>query len=346
MVERLFPGVVEETLVFACSPSIRPHVELEDVGTKVVEFEWHGDESRDHLVSVFQSDEPVTVLWLTDSEFKHFTSEELGPARIAGWTFFSSGVTPDGLAAIIEATRNTNYERQLEIEEALLGLFEDADALHIIDRRTGTVAQLAHQQCEYWFSLHGPIGRAQQTVLPTGELSILTDPSGEFTDRFLPMDGEVTLQGETLVHRGDSGLGRAEAAATYKQMSVLANNAVIATIEDGLITDVRPVDNGAVVGAEALLRLFSSDERYRKIHELGIGTNEACRPLRRGNFLGDERHPGVHFGLGLGRHLNFHFDIVCPDSTVVAVSDTGDTDTLAAVGLLDPPMVPNRTDKL
>lgn len=337
LVEPLFAGISDDTLVFACAPSLRPLVSLDLDDRPVDELAWDGDGARAALLDLLQrfrgDGRRASVLWMSDSEFKHFSPEELGNARVAGWTFFSSEPTEQSIHDAVDVTRRTDYSAQEKLEGRFLDLMDDADHLVITDRRVGCRAVVTHQDCDHWFSLNGPLRPGQQTVLPSGELSILADESGSFSATLLPIDGEVLLYGETLVHRGDDTISRSDARRAYERMAALADAPAVATVEGGSIVDVRPVADEAGGGADVLRWLFDTDDRYRKIHELGFGTNAACRPLHRGNFFGDERHPGLHFGLGLGGHLDFHFDIVCPDSTVLACTDGSEIDVLADVGL-------------
>jgi hypothetical protein len=338
LLEPMLPGVSNDTLVFACSPGLRQLIDVEPRDAPVVELAWHGDESREDLVRLFATPSPgsggVSAIWLADTEFEHFTPEELGQARIAAWSFFSAMPTSAAIRQAVDVTRQTDYQDQARIESIYLALLDDASHLVLTDRRHGLSAEVAHQDCEHWFSLNGPIGYGQQSVLPTGEMSVLADASGEFSSSLLPINGEILLYGEPLVHRGDPTVTREQAARFYEDLAPLGRHPAVASVEQGRITAVRPAPGSDPSGAAAAGRLFADDDRYRKIHELGFGTNAACRPLRMGNFFGDERHPGVHFGLGLGRHLSYHIDIVCPDTTVIAHTEKGEVDMLAQAGLI------------
>ena len=199
----------------------------------------------------------------------------------------------------------------------------------------GTLATFEHRRSRYWFSLNGPLEHGQQTVLPTGELSTLTDPAGKFTmDNPFAFDGELLLQGEPIIHRGGQGVSVEETAAAYAAMAHLRTQPVRARVEHGSITEIRPVTQGGTQAARLLADLFDSDERYRKIHEVGFGTSQACLRLREGNFFPNERWPGLHLGFGLGGHTPFHIDLTCTKIEVnLEAPDGSRLDLYRSIGL-------------
>jgi hypothetical protein len=334
----LFPGVEDDVVVLAISPDIRPHIDVAPRRAPLIDYPWRSNESRAGLIATFQEESGkgrgVSALWIASSEFQHFHPEELGQARIGGISFFSSRFSPPLLKESLRILSETDYQRQLEIEKRFLEIVDDAERLVFRDEVNGTEAILEHQACEYWFSLHGPLARGQQTVLPTGELSVLANASGEYeADVVLPLNGEIVLHGEPVTHRGDERITLAETENAYARMSALRASPVVGVVENGIITDLRSAESGPNAGLQALEERFQRDARFRKIHEIGFGTNESCRPLHGDNFFADERFPGVHFGLGLGGYLDFHFDIVCPDTSLWAQQDGRETEIFSALGV-------------
>ncbi len=321
----LFGGDLGQVFLLVTSPSVRAALTPKPDGICALEeYCWTGPESRAGLLRRFRAG-TISVLWIAEDEFEHYSPQEMKGVKLAAISYFSTPFFPAALERMLGLVLSTNYERQIVVERRLLSSLDTAS--YILFRSTcyGTEATFHHHQARHWFSLLGPLDFGQQTVLPTGELSALTDPSGGFSlDQGFSLDGEVVLQGMPIVHRGSRSTEMDEALRLFTIMSPLCEQPVIANIKGGIVVELRTVGGIPGTAQQALETLLREDERYRKVHEIGFGANECCAVLVNENFFPNERHPGVHFGLGLGGHTRFHLDLVCTKIDTLFVSAAGE----------------------
>jgi hypothetical protein len=339
----LFGHDLGSACVLITAPSIRSVLRVELApGCETIELSWTVSASRLQLVDVFRKLEGAgrrfSALWIADDEFEHYYPDELGCGRLGAISYFSGGFSPRSLERCLEIIRNTDYMEELKIEADLLDYLDRAVAIRFRSSAWGTEAVFAHRNMDDWFSLHGNLNDGQQVVLPTGELSTLTNPSGEYSfDSRFPMSGEIVLKGGPVVHRGGRDVSAEETGATFETIASMFDYPVIASVRDGLIENVRSATDGPNPFLDAFVRLLATEPRYRKIHEIGFGTNRLCARLERSNFFPNERYPGVHFGLGLGGFTQFHLDLVCTDIEVFAEFESGELiDIHRSLGLLPP----------
>ncbi|GIH09923.1 hypothetical protein Rhe02_79900 [Rhizocola hellebori] len=336
----LYGGTLEDVFLLVASPAIRESLSLSNsTGVTIEELAWHGPQSRAALVDALaehhRSGRGVAVLWIADDEFEHFLDEQLVNARMAAISFFSTGFTASRLENYLRVLRAADYRGELRRESALLKILDQARKLEFHTPAFGTSAVFEHQRALHWFSLNGGLSRGQQTVLPTGELSALTDASGRFSmGNPFKLNGELVFYGAPIVHRGSRLVSVEETTQAYQAFAPMRRHPAIVRVEDGLITSVRAPSSA--LGNDftrALETLFASDERYRKVHEIGFGTNTACVTLEPENFFPNERWPGVHFGLGLGGHTPFHIDLTCSSVELRAHTGAGPIDVFRSLGL-------------
>lgn len=333
----LFGGLDHRPLLLVRSPSVLSLTELTEGDEKAVaQMIWDGPDSRELLLRwLKENDDHPAVIWIADDEFEHYNPGDLGSGSLAAMSFFSSGLNPGNLAASLDIIRRTDPVRELAIEQQFLEWLDHGTRLYFRVPQYSLTATLEYTECDHWFSLHGPLGPGHQTVLPTGELSVLADASGEFSATTgLPLNGSLLLRGEPVTHRGSRRISLEETRAAYQKASALRQAGVRAEVRDGFIVEIRPLDEHRPEGANFLQELFDEHPEYRKVHEIGFGTNANCQPLRGDLFFPDERYPGVHFGIGLGEYLPFHIDMVCPETDVVIELHDGRTvDVYRALGL-------------
>ncbi|CAM3690046.1 hypothetical protein KIPE111705_20590 [Kibdelosporangium persicum] len=303
--------------MFVASPTVRAAVALDNRdGRRIEELEWNRDDDRARLIARFAELRAeglsCDVLWIADDEFEHFLPEHISNVRLAAISFFSSPFSAAALRRYMRIIETCDYANERRIEKALIRCLDVAARIHFRTPVMETHAVFDHRGATHWFSLNGALERGEQTVLPTGELSVLTDAAGDFSlSTPFALDGELVLRGTPIVHRGNRAVTEAETASAYQAMSTMLEYPVIARVEAGVVVGLRSPVRRHNPFAEALERLFSIDERYRKVHEIGFGTNVACAQLASGNFFPNERTPGVHFGFGLGGHTPFHIDLAC-----------------------------------
>jgi hypothetical protein len=318
----LFGGDLGDAFILVTTPATRELLVLEpDAAVATEELVWTEargvDDLRDRLREHRRAGHRSSVLWIVEDEFIHLGPHELRSARLGAISFFSGSLSSENLASCLDVVRRTDYQRDLRIESALLAALDSADDVRFRSDDGHAEAIFRHVDCEHWFSLEGPLADGQQTVLPTGELSTLTDPSGRYSfDHRFDLNGTVLLRGAPVVHRGSRAVSVDDTERLFAELSGMTIAGAIATIRDGLVTSVASASPAGDEFVARLDRLFAEDERYRKVHEIGFGTNPVCAELRAGNFFPNERHPSLHLGLGLGGHTDYHIDLVLSEMDV------------------------------
>lgn len=279
-----------------------------------------GDELPGELDRLGLFGAPMTVFLVSEHDVTFLDSPALHRARVAAVPFFSTPFAPSELQTVIELECATHHASALEREAQMLERLEAAKTMRFID---GDVeATFDYRGCRHWFSLTGPLAEGNQTVLPTGELSVLTHASGDLDDlTAFELDGRIRLAGAAIVHRGSETIARERVDDIWSRLGAIRTHGVVVEVESGFIHAVEEPGRGESSAAGSLRALLDSDHRYRRIHEVGFGLNANCSPLRNGNYLTNERFPGVHFGIGLGGHTDFHIDFVCRDTRILLDSD-------------------------
>lgn len=327
----LFGYELGDYFLLITSPDIRSGIKVATwsmEGCNLFEFTWLGSQSRQNLIAEFrkfsQANLRCSVLWITTDEYEHFTPSELTNVKIAAISFFSSPFITSNLQRILEITKTTNYQLQLDTESRMLDLLESARQIIFQCPGYGTQAVFDHHEAENWFSLHGPLEFGQQTVLPTGELSVLTAPSGQFDGQsnFL-LEGQLLFQGVPVVHRSHPEISLSETLEQFRRLTSMRDFPVVASVHKGEIQNIYSPIKGHNPFLIELEQLFSNDVNYCKIHEIGFGTHPSCRQLVNDNFLPNERYPGIHFGLGLGGTTKFHIDLICTGIEVFLDTKSG-----------------------
>ena len=336
----LFGNDLGDVFVLVTSPDIRETIRLESRdGFPVEEISWEGPDTRAAVIATFRELDAQakrgSVLWIAADEFEHYLEEDLANVKLAAISFFSDSYSPESLRRYLAIIGATDYDHELALEDRLLGLLEDAERVVFRAPRFGTHATFEHHDSEHWFSLHGVLDFGQQTVLPTGELATLTDPSGEFhfESRFM-VNGDIVLKGHPIVHRGNRGVTRDETDRMYEALANMHRFGVVCRVRDGLIEEISSPTPGPNPLFAVIRSLFDLDERYRKIHEIGFGTNVGCARMLSRNFFANERWPGVHCGLGLGGFTPFHLDLACMEMDVMIQTSQGEiVDVYRELGL-------------
>lgn len=338
--EALYGDDFGDALFLVCSPRIREHIRLEGpLDIPVEELVWKGASTRSELIGALRAlalqGRRCSVLWMAEDEFEHYQESELANAKLAAISFFSNPFSPQMLSTYLRVVTATSYRHELEIERQLLSLLDSSRRILFRSPDYGAEAAFEHHETDHWFSLHGPLGYGQQTVLPTGELAVLTNPSGEFTlGATFSLSGTIVIKGHPILHRGGLDVSAETTSDTFRALRSMRRHAIVASVSNGTIESL-----SAEEGRDnPLLRVFESvieeDPRYRKIHEIGFGTNATCAAMTSNNFFGNERWPGLHCGLGLGGYTPFHIDLALTEVDVYAESADGTlTDVYALLQL-------------
>ncbi len=304
-----------QEFILCTSPAVQAALEVvNDTELRLRRLEWRSPDDRATLIEMMAEVRAAghrgCVLWIAETEFEHYLPEHLTGIKLGAIPFFSAEFTVPALISYLDIVSRTDYAAEERLEGDLITRLEGAERLELATPDLDARCTFDHLRNEHWFSLHGALRWGDQTVLPTGELSTLTDASGEFSDRApFKLTGRIVFQGSPIVHRGDESVSMAETDAAYRRLAVMGRNPVVAEIDGGYIERfTAPVPESKLV-RDVFTALVDAEPRYRKVHEFGFGTHPLCRRHVPGNFHPNERWPGIHIGLGLGGHTPFHIDL-------------------------------------
>ncbi|WP_159073531.1 hypothetical protein [Streptomyces sp. RTd22] len=324
----LYDGDFGDEFLLITSERVRRGIRLvADIPQPLHELEWKGPDTRSAFVGQLRAwraeGRRASALWIAEDEFEHLLDDDAEGVKLGAISYFSSEFTPLSLSHYLRIITGTDYESELAVEGHLLSLLEEADALVLTTPELDTRCVFRHQETEHWFSLHGPLRFADQTVLPTGEISTLADGSGAYSrDSRMPIDGEIVFKGSPIIHRGDRTVTSEHTADTYLRLAPMEDLPVVAHVRNGYIHDFTAPIPEAKRLRDTFRALVDAEPQYRKIHEFGFGTHPGCANRLRSNFHPNERWPGIHIGLGLGGFTPFHIDLALTEVEVLLDSPT------------------------
>lgn len=232
--------------------------------------------------------------------------------------------TPADLEIIrhfIGVMERTDPVEQGSFSDTFFELLEESEELRYVDAKRATSATLQHlSDGLVWNQQAGPVEWGEQQIVPAGEISVLPVEITEFSeDLHLPLEGDIVFRGYPILHNGTPSYTRADQRRIYERLACLNSHAVIAHVENGIITAIKPADPGAEPAVEMLSAMFEVDARYRIVWEIGHALNTSL-DLLRGNHAMNEVYGGtdgcLHWGLGLTPYTQYHLDIISPDTTV------------------------------
>jgi hypothetical protein len=232
--------------------------------------------------------------------------------------------TPTNIDAInhfLRVIEETDPQKQQRHADRFFELGEDAAYLEFIDEKNGTHARFNHLHNDYlWSEQAGTLSDGEQQLAPSGEISVLPLRIQDFDENLhLDFNGTIALSGTPILHNGTPSFLRTDQQRLHDALSVISNDALVATVENGVIVDLTAKSQGAESASNILQALFLIDSRYRILWEIGFGINTANRILP-GNHAMNETFGNtdgaIHFGLGLTPFTQYHLDIVCPNTSV------------------------------
>ncbi|WP_334042784.1 leucyl aminopeptidase [Burkholderia ambifaria] len=181
-----------------------------------------------------------------------------------------------------------------------------SESLDDIAARNGRLIDAAARASEIRFideagnTLTGSLAPDQKWTSVDGMGNLDVVP-GEIATHVTDLRGSIVFSGTFL--------GTVPFAIKYRVAERLAT----LHVEDSLIVDFDSDDAG-------FRRDFASyldrHDNHRRIEEFGIGTNLGIRGLYGRNAGFEERHPGLHLGLGGGANGSHHLDLIFARGTL------------------------------
>ncbi|RQR22578.1 leucyl aminopeptidase [Burkholderia sp. Bp9143] len=181
-----------------------------------------------------------------------------------------------------------------------------AESLDDIATRNGRLIEAAARASQIHFideagnTLTGSLSPDQKWTSVDGMGNLDVVP-GEIATHVTDLHGSIVFSGTFL--------GTVPFAIKYR----VAERFATLHVEDSLIVDFDSDDAG-------FRRDFASyldrHDNHRRIEEFGIGTNLGIRGLYGRNAGFEERHPGLHLGLGGGANGSHHLDLIFARGTL------------------------------
>ena len=326
-----FGDAAQANFYVLVNPSIQKEISI-DRGNSYRSCQVLIYDGEDLLEVIKRTEEPAHILVISPDYFITSVDQaSLGLRKLAIMPLNSTVTSQEEIKHFIRIMEKTDSLAQREFADRLFDQLESVNALQIVDKRYGVSAEFLHQKDDYeWFEQGGPLEYGQQQMVPSGEVSVLPLAHGQHgTSQRLAINGKVALQGFSIVHTGKTGFCRDEQRNIYQALSTLENHAIIATIEDGVITHLEPKHPDVEPARLMLESLFAKDAKYRTIWELGMGINTQ-HDLWAGNAAMNEVHGGtygvLHWGLGLTPYTQYHLDLLCPHTIVTG--NIGDVESV------------------
>lgn len=252
------------------------------------------------------------------------TAGQIGPGRrLAIMPCASTPVTSEHVRYFLSAAERTDPMAQEKQAASFFEHVANAEDLRIVDTEHGTVCEFDPLADDYeWNQQAGSLGRGEQQIMPSGELSVLpmeiTDFSGE---RSLALNGVLTLRGWPIVHAGYDPALAGRQQRLYERLVPLHRHPVRLRVRDGIITGYQDSahDGEAADIVAALDELFAAEPRYRIIWELGFGLNTEMSVVPANCGLNEPygaTNGVIHLGIGLTPYTEFALTFLCPSSTL------------------------------
>ncbi|MCG8422156.1 MAG: hypothetical protein MJE77_29890 [Proteobacteria bacterium] len=285
-------------------------------------------DSEDSFSQVLaQAEEPAHVLVISpNSLISSVESHEVGRRKLAVMPLNSTPTTPTVIEHFLSMLEVTDPLDQQTIADRIFSKGQESQRLRLVDDKYGTEAVFDHLDETYeWFEQAGPLDWGGQQLAPAGEVSVLPLFHGKYsTESNLTINGEIAFRGFPILHSGRVNFERSDQARLYNELATMENHAIVATVENGVITSIRSTHASVEPAQRTLEAMFWCDSRYRRIWEVGLGINRNLKPLP-GNVGMNEVFGGTngiaHFGLGLTPYTQYHLDILCPYLRVLTDSN-------------------------
>jgi hypothetical protein len=327
----LHPGRISQfgasegvTFCLVTNPALADRIRVEHDGA-YAEYRTYllhpGQRFEDLLLAEIPENTHIVVI-SPDAFFISPSPEGLGPRRkLLGMACNSTPTSLETIAHFLRVLEATSASEQDAFSDRFFGLLEEAEHLEYVNAEYGTRAVLDHlAEGLVWNQQAGALGWGDQQIVPPGEISVLPIEIFTFDSTLhLPLDGSITIGGHAILHSGTASFLRADQARIHAALAPMSEHAIIAQVEGGIMTSIRPADPGGAAVAHMLETMFELDSRYRYVWEIGHALNTSL-DLLAGNHAMNETYGGtagcLHWGIGLTPFTQYHLDVVAPGTTV------------------------------
>ncbi|MEM7307028.1 MAG: hypothetical protein AAF682_10185 [Planctomycetota bacterium] len=214
-------------------------------------------------------------------------------------------------------------DAQEALTEQLFERGEKAGSLTFRDSARGTDARFNHLRDDYqWHEQMGRLGWGEQQLFPSGEVSVLPlDVYATGIETALDVTGTLTFLGQPVVHSGTPSFLESDQERIFRALATMRNTPVLAHIEAGVIREVEAGAPESEPAVRMLRDMFEVDSRYRDLIEIGFSVNTTLQLFESNSAMNEVyggEHGSMHFGVGLIPHTQYHLDLICPETSVLA----------------------------
>lgn len=267
------------------------------------------------------------VIYLPDnnySGFLKFKNENLHPKQsvlVLNMTRFPQDFSV--IKKFFTVMENTDIDSQIKSAEQFYKYIEHKPEICFQDMNYHTTATFEINDYCQFNELYGYVTDQQiEKTVPSGEIAITSDEPFNIVPKPLSLNGELCLHSYPLVLISgvEPFFRKEDQHRLYQHLSSLASHPVIATLKNGIITNLFPAnDHANHAGLRALSSLIEVDERYAILTEIGIGLNTQC--LLELNNCGlmevyGNKNYCVHYGFG-NHHTGYHIDLINPNTKMM-----------------------------
>ncbi len=171
---------------------------------------------------------------------------------------------------------------------------------------------------------YGYLELGETSIAPSGEINISpSDATPKNMHKllfnsppYLNLHGDIVLKGHVVLgrHAPIPYAINSDMKKLHGKLSTLKNGAIKLTLDNGRVTQMKLLTKQAEPAYRVIDALFTIDDRYRLLIEIGYSLDTVNKPSAYNNianeFYGYE-NGSLHFGFGSNAN-NYHFDIVCP----------------------------------
>lgn len=219
-----------------------------------------------------------------------------------------------------------NPQKQIEFSNQYFATLERANSSELLieNNITNHTATLLIDDHITFNEIYGFVNKGKQQLVPNGEIALFStkspqeDKTGQHSK--LKLNGTIVLNGRPLVQQqAPSPYVIPELInQIYQELQDIELYPIELQIKDGVISELRPLNNHSSRGLNMLQSLFQVDSRLRILTEIGCAFNTALIPYP-GNSAMNETYStergSVHFGIG-NRNTLYHIDFVSPATRI------------------------------
>ncbi|MCF6775290.1 hypothetical protein L3V83_01760 [Thiotrichales bacterium 19X7-9] len=236
---------------------------------------------------------------------------------------FSTAPTFDDLSQYIESlyiTKPDDFDKKVD------HFFSQLEKERIVYFKNPNYNTTLTYQCantpnsERWLEVGGYTELGTKQVYPCGEIEVTPLPFDQSIEiekqNTLNLSGDVIITGPNIVNAGYFPFTRKSQKNIFKQLATITQEKPIKlSISQGKIQQITSITTDEHPAVNFLNYLFSIEERYRIVSELGISYNNQLELMPGNQFYNElvdsskNKTGSLHLGLGLLINTQYHFDL-------------------------------------